>query len=82
MSAGKIAYRNWWIVYAPPPIPTRNCDWQFWHDDYDGAPTFGDEGPADNRCGSAPSLEAAKAEIDDWHEDQDAGRKALEAGRG
>jgi hypothetical protein len=66
----KLRYRNWWIDYDPPPVPSRNCDWHFWHDDYDGAPTYGDEGPADNRCGSAPSLEAAKAEIDLWYDEE------------
>lgn len=69
-AGAKITYRGWHIRFDPPPIPTRNCDWQFWHDDYDGAPNYGDEGPADNRCGSAPSLEAAKAEIDLWHEEK------------
>lgn len=50
-------YRGWTIRYDPPPIPTRNCDWAFVHDDYDG--------PGDSRCGHAASLEAAKAEIDE-----------------
>lgn len=53
-------YRGWHIHYDPPPIPTRNCDWRFWHDDFDGAPDAND-----NRSGSAESLEAAKAEIDE-----------------
>src|SRR5258708_28381816 len=35
----EIRYRRWAIHYDPPPIPTRNCDWHFEHDDYDGAPT-------------------------------------------
>jgi hypothetical protein len=34
---GVVSYRDWRITYDPPPIPVRNCDWQFWHDDYDGA---------------------------------------------
>lgn len=58
-------YRGFTIEYNPPPIPARCCDWQFWHDDYDGA---GDAN--DNRCGSAGSLDDAKLEIDmileDW----------------
>lgn len=57
-------YRNWHIRYDPPPIPSRACDWQFAHNDFDGAPDAGD-----NRCGHAPSLEAAKAEIDAWIEE-------------
>lgn len=52
--------------YEPPPIPALECDWQWVHEDYDG--------PEDNRCGHAPSLEAAKADIDFWHEENgDAG---------
>jgi hypothetical protein len=50
-------YRGYVIVNDPPPIPSRDHDWQFAHEDYDG--------PEDNRCGTAPSLEAAKAEIDE-----------------
>jgi hypothetical protein len=52
-------YGDWHIEHNPPPIPMRNCDWQFWHDDYDGAPDAND-----NRCGAAASLEEAKMEID------------------
>jgi hypothetical protein len=60
MAAQSTTYRGWHIEFNPPPIPSRNCDWQFWHDDFDGA-----EDSGDNRCGSAESLEAAKAEIDE-----------------
>lgn len=55
-------YRGWHIHYDPPPIPVRNCDWQFWHEEYDG--------PGDNRSGHAPSLETAKAEIDEREDDR------------
>lgn len=41
----------WHIQYSPKPIPTDKFDWDFWHDDYDGAPDA-----KDHRCGSAPSL--------------------------
>lgn len=68
MKNEKEAYRGWWISYDPPPIPTRNCDWQFWHDDFDGATDAGD-----SRCGHAESLEAAKAEIDFWIEENSEG---------
>lgn len=57
-------YRNWNINYDPPPIPSRDCDWHFAHVDFDGAPDAND-----NRCGHAASLEAAKAEIDAWIEE-------------
>lgn len=56
-------YRDYTIEHDPPPIPTRNCDYQFWHDDYDGA-----EDSNDRRCGYAASVEDCKAEID-WLED-------------
>ena len=62
----KTAYRDWHIDFDPPPIPTRNCDWQFWHDDFDGA-----EDANDNRCGYAASLEEAKAEIDLWYDERE-----------
>ena len=32
----KIA-NGWNIVYNPKPIPDRRFDYDFWHDDYDGA---------------------------------------------
>lgn len=40
-------FGEWIIDYDPPPIPLRNCDYQFRHKDYD-------EG--DSRHGSARSL--------------------------
>ncbi len=55
-------YRGFLIDYDPPPIPTRAHDWQWCHENYDG--------PGDNRWGSAPSLEAAKAAIDERIEDE------------
>ena len=49
-------------VYNPPPIPMRNCDWQFCHTDYDG--------PGDMRCGcgSCPEmcLERVKEIAIEW----------------
>lgn len=50
-------YRNYNISYDPPPVPTRVWDYQFAHVDYDG--------PGDNRCGTAPSLEDAMRQIDE-----------------
>lgn len=52
----EVRYGRWMISYEPPPIPTRNCDWQFVHDDYDG--------PEDRRAGHAASIAQAMAEID------------------
>lgn len=57
-------YRGFRIHYDPPPIPVRDCDWQWVHVDYDG--------PEDNRYGHAPSFEAAKADIDEWWDDHGA----------
>jgi len=50
-------YRDYKISYDPPPVPTRAWDYQFVHIDYDG--------PPDERCGTAPSLEDAKRQIDE-----------------
>ena len=57
----KHTYRDFEIYHEPPPIPTRNCDWHWSHKNCDG--------PEDNRYGHAPTLEDAKAEIDQWHEE-------------
>ena len=43
------------VQYNPPPIPMRNCDFQFAHTDYDG--------PGDPRCGCGPDLETCLAKI-------------------
>jgi hypothetical protein len=56
----QVRYGRWMICFAPPPIPTRKCDWQFVHDDYDGAPDA-----HDNRAGHAGSIAQAMAEIDE-----------------
>lgn len=58
-------YRDFRIYYEPPPIPVRDCDWHWVHEDYDGA-----EDANDNRYGHASSLEAAKSAIDEWHFDR------------
>lgn len=50
--------RHWHIEYVPKPIPDRRHDFDFWHDDYDGAPDSGD-----NRCGTAESVEDALEQI-------------------
>ena len=51
-----------WTIYKdPPPIPTRDHDWHYVHDAYDG--------PGDLRCGSAASLEACLAAIHEQEEE-------------
>lgn len=64
MSRDCIPYGRWWIKFDPPPIPVRSCDWQFWHDDYDGAPDAGDA-----RRGTAGSLAEACELIDEWEDE-------------
>lgn len=54
-------YRGFTIEFRPPPIPSREHDWAFVHDDYDG--------PGDRRADTAPTLEDAKAAIDELIED-------------
>ena len=55
-------YRNCTIRYDPPPIPLRNNDWAWVHDEYDGFP--------DRRCGTEASPEACRARIDEMYEEQ------------
>lgn len=55
-----LTYRGYRIYRDPPPIPDRNHDWHFVHEDYDGAPDA-----IDNRAGSAASIDACQAEIDE-----------------
>ena len=60
-------FGKWTIYYDPPPIPTRKCDWHYWHEDDDGAP---DGSTA--RSGSAGSAQACLDEIavmvaEMWH---------------
>ena len=52
------------IRHNPKPIPDRRWDWDFVHDDFDGA-----DDSTDNRCGAAESVEACKAEIREIEED-------------
>lgn len=56
----------WWITYDPPPIPARELDWHFRHDDYDGAPDA-----FDHRSGHAPSFFDAVCQIDAIEADQE-----------
>lgn len=65
-----LTYRNYRIYYDPPPIPIRDCDWHFVHQDYDGG-YYDGEGvfEGDTRCGHAESIEGCKREID-WLEDE------------
>ena len=50
---------GWHIVYSPKPIPIKSFDWDFWHDNYDGA----DEG--NGLCGCAESVDDAIKQINE-----------------
>ena len=52
------------IEYNPPPIPMRCCDWQYAHEDFDGAPDANDP-----RCGTGPDPESCLAEIEEIEEE-------------
>ncbi len=56
-----IKYKGWSISYWSKPIPDRRCDWDAVHEDYDGT---------NHLCFFAPTLEAAKQEIDEWDFDE------------
>jgi hypothetical protein len=53
------------IVYREFHISNDGWGWAYSHDDYDGAPDAND-----NRRGHAKTLPAAKAEIDEWWDEQ------------
>jgi hypothetical protein len=64
---GEIMYRDKWAIhYDPPPIPLRQFDWHYRHDDFDGAPDAGDD-----RYGHCASLEECKAAIDEYIADHE-----------
>ena len=57
-------YRGFEISYSIKPIPSRGFDYDFVHEDYDGAPDSGDR-----RCGNGSSLEDAMDQIDEILDD-------------
>ena len=58
-----VRYKNYTISYDPKPIPHRSFDWDFGHDDYDGALDSNDY-----RCGNGASIEHCKQQIDDMED--------------
>lgn len=62
----EISYKGWKVCYDPKPIPDRRHDWDFIHDDYDGAPDSGNR----HLCGTAASFEDALRQIDEIEEDR------------
>ena len=61
-----IKYKNYTISHDPKPIPLRSFDWDFSHDDYDGAPDGNDI-----RCGNGANIEDCKQQIDDMENEND-----------
>lgn len=57
MTPTKPVADGWHIVYSPKPIPDRRHDYDFWHDNYDGA----DGG--NGLCGTASSVGDAIEQI-------------------
>ncbi len=55
-----IQYNGYKIAYETKPIPTIDHDWNFSHEDYDGAPDSGD-----TRCGTASGLKDAIQQINE-----------------
>ena len=57
-----VRYRGWQIQFDPPPIPIRNMDWHYVHENYDG--------PGDPRYGHAESYQACLDAIDEIEDEQ------------
>ena len=53
-------YRGYRIDFWRKPIPTDVFDYDFCHEDYDGAPDSGD-----HRCGNGRSITDCKSQIDE-----------------
>ena len=63
MSKSIVRVGKWTIRYDPPPISVRNMDYEGVHDDYDGAPLYSDDPPADNRCVRGGTVEDVLEQI-------------------
>lgn len=62
---------KWTIHYDPPPIPVRNCDWHFTHEDYDASYEGEEDGWVSNGLGGhGASVEDCKVQIADIEEDR------------
>ena len=64
MSAERLSHYvrgKWFIEYNPKPIGSRLHDWDFWHEDHDGAP----DSNCEHLCGTAKSIEAAEVRIEE-----------------
>ena len=54
MNTKTVHFGKWTISYDPKPVPTRQWDWDYIHDDYD---------PENMLCGSCSSVVECLAEI-------------------
>lgn len=71
MRESEIRHGKWTIYFDPPPIPVRNMDWHFIHEDFDASWEGEEDGYSSNGlCGSAESVEACKREIAEIEEDR------------
>lgn len=67
----KVKLGKWTVEYAPPPIPVRDCDWHFTHEDYDASYEGEEDGWVDNGLGGhGASVEDCKAQIAEIEEDK------------
>lgn len=62
-----IWYRGYRIHLGPGY--TRDSQWQFVHDDYDGAPNNPGDGPADHRAGLCETEQDCRNEIDELEDE-------------
>lgn len=67
VSGDKDVRRGLWRIYFdPPPIPVRDCDWHFVHDDYDASWEGEEDGWVSNGlAGHGASLADCLAQIAD-----------------
>lgn len=65
MSENKNPLSGWNIQKNVKPMPDRNHDYDFWHDDYDGV----DDG--NGLCGTASSFEDAANQIRDFYPEEE-----------
>jgi hypothetical protein len=63
IAPGHWKYGKWDIYYDAKPIPTTACDWNFVHEDYDGAPDAND-----NRCGTGKDVADCLNQIRDMED--------------
>jgi len=61
-------YGPWRITFDPPPIPSRNCDWHFVHEDYD-AELIDGTWHGSGHSGSCASFADALNECDAFEDD-------------